>query len=356
MTVETTAQLPISSDGKQLQPDPVLGKIAETTTAFTHVPEHGFSLFLANRTKTIHFIRHAEGYHNEVNRQYGDDTPVTYTTPNAWDYQDAKLTKTGIDQCVHVRKTMIHGMIHPELIVVSPFTRTLQTAHIMFSCQRIPFLVHDLCGERRGKYTCDKRRTKTEIINELQPLYTYTNEIINFTTYAYDTENDELWNVERELDTNVTQRCIRMMQWLGSRPEKDIAVVTHSSWLKHLFHAFGHVQIDTKDQQKLHRLSGNAEIRSITLALHHGFYPEGKWESIRSRQSDDDDEDTEEIFVPHDHSFRVGRYAPSTTYVAHMHERLGTEIKASSINSSHTTTVTFGTPQNTLKEQDSMPY
>jgi broad specificity phosphatase PhoE len=335
-----------TTSDKQPQSEPVLGTIAETTTAFTHVPEHGFSLFLANRTKTIHFIRHAEGYHNEVNRQYGDDTPVTYTTPNAWHYQDAKLTKTGIEQCVHVRKTMIHGMIHPELIVVSPFTRTLQTAHIMFSCHRVPFLVHDLCGERRGKFTCDKRRTKTEIMNEIQPLYTYTNEMIDFTSYAYQTEEDEIWTNERELDTHVTQRCIEMMQWLGSRPEKDIAVVTHSSWLKHLFRSFGHVQIDVKDQQKLHRLSGNAEIRSITLALHHGFYPDGKWETIGSDHENDDT-----IFIPHDHSFRIGRYAPSTTFVAHMHERLSTATKTT------ITTNTSGTQQqNAFKEQDSMPY
>jgi len=35
-------------------------EIDDRTTAFSHVPEHGFSLFLAKRTKTVHFIRHAE--------------------------------------------------------------------------------------------------------------------------------------------------------------------------------------------------------------------------------------------------------------------------------------------------------
>ena len=339
-------ELPTQQDQPMMQgKETVLGTIAETVTAFTHVPEHGFSLFLANRTKTVHFIRHAEGYHNEVNRQFGDDTPVTYTTPNAWEYQDAKLTKNGIDQCMYVRQTMIHGLIRPELIVVSPFTRTLQTAHLLFSSHRIPFLVHDLCGERRGKFTCDKRRSKSEIMQEIQPLYTYTNETIDFTSYAYKTEEDELWSEERELDHDVTQRCIAMMQWLGSRPERDIAIVTHSSWLKHLFRAFGHEHVDEKDKEKLHRLSGNAEIRSITLALHHGFYPEGTWEDMGPNVG--------EVFVPTDHCFRIGRYAPTVASIANMHQRLGAASTATRTTSSvsNTKQQKFGE-----KEHESMPY
>jgi broad specificity phosphatase PhoE len=363
-TTATTATATTATATTTLSPlpqqnNPVLGKIAETETAFTHVPEHGFSLFLAQRTKTIHFIRHAEGYHNDINRQYGDDTPVTYTTPDAWQYQDAKLTPKGIQQCVHVRQTMIHGVIHPELIVVSPFTRTLQTAHLLFSSHRIPFLVHDLCGERRGKFTCDKRRSKSQIVQELQPLYTYTNETIDFTTYAYATEEDEIWDTEREADHIVTQRCIAMMQWLGSRPERDIAVVTHSSWLKHLFRAFGHEQLDVKDQAKLHRLSGNAEIRSITLALHRGFYPSGTWETLHddccTTGSTSTGEGTE-LFVPTDHSFRIGRYAPPIMCVANMHQRLVTTPTTSKSNIDATVQKTQEQLHGLLKERDSMPY
>ena len=73
-----------------------LPEIGKDTTAFSHVPEHGFSLFLANRTKTIHFIRHAEGTHNEANYAYGDDTPCTFSTEGSWDYMDARLTEKGI--------------------------------------------------------------------------------------------------------------------------------------------------------------------------------------------------------------------------------------------------------------------
>jgi hypothetical protein len=164
--------------------DSALPSIGRDTVAFSHIPEHGFSLFLANRTKTIHFIRHAEGMHNEANSAYGDDTPCTFSTESSWNFQDARLTEKGIQQCVTAKETLLQGC-KPQLIVVSPFTRTLQTAHIMFGgTTRIPFMVHHLCRERWGKYTCDKLRSKTDIINDMAPVYEATGDSIDFESFG----------------------------------------------------------------------------------------------------------------------------------------------------------------------------
>jgi len=282
-----------------------LPEISKDTTAFSHVPEHGFSLFLANRSKTIHFIRHAEGTHNEANYAYGDDTPCTFSTEGSWDYMDARLTEKGIEQCIRVRNTSMEG-VKPELIVVSPFTRTLQTAHIIFCGSGVPFLVHDLCQERWGKFTCDKKRSKTEIVADMSSVYNATGDAIDFDSFGFPTEEDELWKETREPDDECTGRGIAMMQWLASRPEKEIAVVTHSSWLKHLFRAFGET-IEEKDKSKLHRLSGNAEVRSICLALHKGFYPPGKW------VGDSD------VFIPEHPSFRKGKWEPTNELISEIH-------------------------------------
>jgi broad specificity phosphatase PhoE len=298
------------SDDQQALPH-----IDDATTAFSHVPEHGFSLFLAKRTKLVHFIRHAEGLHNQANREAGDDSPVTFSTDGSWKYLDAKLSETGIDQCVAARTGLLQN-VNPEIILVSPLTRTLQTAHVMFGGSgNIPFMVHDLCRERSGKYTCDKRRSKTEIMEELAPLYHYTNDRIDFESFGYPTEDDENWSETREPSEQVTKRAIDFVQWLATRPEQEIAVVTHSSWLKHLFHAFGQRLAD-KDMETLHRVAGNAEVRSVTLALHRGFYPDGKWE--------------DDVFIPRDHSFRRGKWAPAHGQISRMHKRLSKSSGAAS--------------------------
>ena len=75
--------------------------------------------------------------------------------------------------------------MNPELIVVSPFTRTLQTAHIMFGGKSYPFIVHHLCQERWGRYTCDMKRSKTHIVNDMKPIYDATDDRIDFDSFGF---------------------------------------------------------------------------------------------------------------------------------------------------------------------------
>lgn len=245
---------------------------SEREDAYSYIPEQGFSLFLANRVKTIHCVRHAEGTHNEANRAHGDDTPVTYSTEGAWRYIDARLTNHGIQQCIEARQTLDGIVNNPQLVVVSPFTRTLQTAHIMFGGKGRPFIVHHLAKERSGRYTCDKMRPKAQIVADMAPIYAQTRDVIDFDTYGYpgdgnDDDEDATWQEEREPAEQVIARSVELLQWLASRPEQEIVLVSHSSFLKHLFRNFGE-QTHENDRSKLHRLAGNAEIRSIALALH----------------------------------------------------------------------------------------
>ena len=99
-------------------------------------PNSGFSLFLAERTKKIHFIRHAEGEHNAETKRTGSNACLLRGSQQAMEHKlwDARLTPTGIEQA---QKLRTHLATRPsggrsftafDLVVVSPLTRTCETA------------------------------------------------------------------------------------------------------------------------------------------------------------------------------------------------------------------------------------
>lgn len=55
----------------------------------------------------------------------------------------------------------------------------------------------------------------------------------------------------REPSERCGERAISFLEWLNKRPEKCIAVVTHSSFLRHLFAQFGG-DSSTEVQQYMH--------------------------------------------------------------------------------------------------------
>ena len=247
-----------------------------------------------------------------MNHAFGSDLPTVFSTEGAWEHMDARLTDKGIEQCLEARTgSMLEG-VNPELVVVSPLTRTLQTAHVMFAGRNLPFIVHDSCRERWGKYTCDKRRSKSDIVRDIAPLFADTHDAIDFDSFAFAEEDDVKWTEEREPDDSCTARGVELLRWLSTRPESSIAVVTHSSYLRHLFRAFG-FSLASRDKEHLHRTTGNAELRSVTLALHKGFYPPGKWEN--------------DVFTPDHPSFRRGRWAVADKTLASMHKSLSVHNK-----------------------------
>jgi len=256
-------------------------------------PECGFSIFLAERTKKVHFIRHAEGFHNKATKESGTNDCLLRgdSSASAHELYDSRLTEKGIKQSIDLKD---HLATRPsgsrsftafDLVVVSPLTRTCETALHVFGQPREPgmpaflargeapdgtpeasaginippprFLVKEECRERWGKYVCDGRRSITEIASEF-PNFDFS-EIVH--------DEDEFYSDERESDEHCCERAVKFLEWLNSRPEKCIAVVTHSSFLRHLFGQFGET-LHYEDRENLQRLAGNCELRSIMLCSH----------------------------------------------------------------------------------------
>jgi broad specificity phosphatase PhoE len=214
--------------------------------------------------KTVHFVRHAQGFHNEATERAGGYlTPIEHSTPDAWRFLDSGLTPKGVQQCLAARDGA--AACQPALVVVSPMVRALQTAHLMFGRRNIPFLVHHTCRERWGRYTCDKRKTKTEIVAEMGSVFADTGDAIDFESHGFPTEDDVDWTLEREPSEHCIARGLEFVGWLAQRPESEIAVITHGSFLRHLFSVSGWMQPTAEGGSGSKQLLSNTEVRTVTL-------------------------------------------------------------------------------------------
>ncbi|KAL7154849.1 hypothetical protein ABFS83_03G031300 [Erythranthe nasuta] len=207
-------------------------------------PAPGVGLYPLHRCKTIHLVRHAQGFHNVAGVK-------DHRSP---DFFDSQITPLGWDQVNNLRKHVHSSGLSTsiELVVVSPLLRTMQTAVGVFggesyvdvpplmaentnrppisSLNSPPFVAMELCRERLGVNWCDKRRS----ISEYMTLFP----AIDFSLIESDA--DTLWELDvRETDEDLAKRGLNFMKWLWTREEREIAVVTHSALLLHTLAAFG---------------------------------------------------------------------------------------------------------------------
>ena len=118
-------------------------------------------------------------------------------------------------------------------------------------------LIREKHRERYGHYVGDGRRSIAEIAPEF-PDFDFLQVIQNDNVFYAD---------ERESDEACCDCAVKFLQWLNSRPEKCIAVVTHSSFLRHVFGQFGDT-IKDDDRFDLQRMAGNCELCSVVLCSH----------------------------------------------------------------------------------------
>lgn len=241
-------------------------------SGFSHDEAGGFSLFLQERCQRIFLIRHAEGYHNLAEREskFQPKNLVLLKENSGYVYWDPKLTPRGEDQCKNlkasIRGSSVWGFDKPlnlDLVVVSPTTRTLQTACLSLGSPETPgappFIAHEGCREHISESMCDGRRSIVELKRDFPG--------VDFS--LVETNEDEMFNV-KETDEDCQRRGVEFLQWLIGRPEVRIAVVTHSLFLKSLLRQFGS-EVAEEDREYLHGNWINAEMRSVMLCAHRKF-------------------------------------------------------------------------------------
>lgn len=170
-------------------------------------------------TKIIHFVRHAEGFHNVAGKQ---DPVFGYLRE---DMVDAKLTELGIKQCQQLSERSLKAVKNAELLVASPLNRTLQTALYSFRhlLGKIPWVVVDEVREQTGLHPCDRRESITTK-KAAFPQFDFSN-VINDEDPLYD-----LYTL-REPHHKVAERAKKFLSWLKEREENEIIVVAHAGYL-----------------------------------------------------------------------------------------------------------------------------
>ncbi|TYK29426.1 phosphoglycerate mutase-like protein 1 isoform X1 [Cucumis melo var. makuwa] len=238
----------------------------------------GLSLYPLHRCKTIHLVRHAQGIHNVD----GDKSYKAYMRP---EFFDAHITQLGWQQIDNLRKHVhASGLSRKiDLVVTSPLLRTLQTAVGVFggdgytpgmdvlplmianagnsaraaisSLNCPPIAAVELCREHLGVHPCDKRRN----ISDYQFLFP----AVDFS--LIESDEDVLWKADiRETKEELAARGLQFLNWLWTRKEKEIAVVTHSGFLFHTLTAFGN-DCHPLVKKEICKHFANCELRSIVI-------------------------------------------------------------------------------------------
>jgi len=132
--------------------------------------------------KIIHFVRHAEGHHNVAASPYERSSEGYIQALKNFKWYDARLSSKGEEQCRQLATES--GALEYEIILVSPLTRTLQTATLGFPPRtqrhigsgggrtnvgsgddraQLPVWAYEPLRERFGRNPCDHRRNVTEL-------------------------------------------------------------------------------------------------------------------------------------------------------------------------------------------------
>ncbi len=240
--------------------------------------------------KRIHLVRHAQGHHNVA----GEANHDNYLKE---EFIDSELTEFGKEQCAALAKECVENKIasNPELLVVSPMRRCLQTAIHSFPHHlgKIQWLAHELLREQTGSHPCDNRLSVTELkkqfgehisfagegtavdvhttVNEKDGTLDVTHTLSKTTLEDPKYDKDPLYDLyphpAREPNPNAIARGKLFLEWLTNRPEKEIIIVTHSAYLKNLFNGGAIVDAGREINALPFKWYENCEIRSYDIYI-----------------------------------------------------------------------------------------
>lgn len=162
--------------------------------------------------KTLYCIRHGTSEHNVRYKQVGH---VAFN-----EKMDTKLVDSGIAESINLGITW-DKRDYIDLVIVSPLSRTLETCSNIFKNTNTNIVVlDDLIEYPQHAEICNKRENKS-VIEELYPRFDFSQ---LSETREWDSSKSETYG-------ELKQRSNNIKQWILNRPEKNICIVAHCSFL-----------------------------------------------------------------------------------------------------------------------------
>lgn len=167
--------------------------------------------------KDILLIRHGQGDHNKLFYENRMEEGLALRDPALNEVGVAQATNLGIQ----LKKQLLESKFDLELIITSPMRRALLTTdHVFGKSPPYPVLVSPIPTEM-GHGGCDYGSSKTVLSRDF-PHHDFTH-----------VESEEWWT-EEESQEHLEQRVEEFKEFLNSRPETRIAVVSHGRFLTQL--------------------------------------------------------------------------------------------------------------------------
>ena len=119
------------------------------------------------------------------------------------------------------------------MMLCSPLTRTLQTFSLIFPTPIANTIVLPLVREHLD-HSCDVGRQPSILRQE-------------FSHFNFDEVKEFWWNdnvptdekaIKRESIEDLDKRVLKFKNWLNKRPEKNIALVSHGTFISRIIHYF----------------------------------------------------------------------------------------------------------------------
>jgi len=164
--------------------------------------------------KNLYLVRHGYALHNFLFWKIGKE---------AYDIRDTQLLQKGVEQATNLGYTW-EEKNNIDLVVCSPSIRTLDTATLIFKNTNHKIIALDSILEYPlGSEECNRRKDKST----LQTLYPQ----IDFSNIIFEKLP---WNYIHESKYSLHKRQQNFLDWIKQRNEKNICIVSHSSFIGEL--------------------------------------------------------------------------------------------------------------------------